>query len=104
MKDKLAARGVRGIVAVQRRFKIMDDDNSGTINPEEFKKAMRECNIQLSEEVQLDLIFIAVAVVFIAFHSVVERALLLHILLILLVFDCVRLYAISGLSSSIQFL
>ena len=51
VKEKLAARGVRGIVALQRRFKIMDDDNSGTINQEEFKKAMRECNIQLTEEV-----------------------------------------------------
>jgi Ca2+-binding EF-hand superfamily protein len=50
MKSHFEQRGVRGIVALQRRFKIMDDNNSGSINMSEFKKAMRECSINLSDE------------------------------------------------------
>jgi hypothetical protein len=53
MKSHFEQRGVRGIVALQRRFRIMDDDNSGTIDMPEFKKAMRECSINLSDEVSL---------------------------------------------------
>ena len=29
-RSKLAARGARGIIGIQRQFKIMDDDNSHT--------------------------------------------------------------------------
>ena len=28
LKDKLATRGARGVIGLQRQFKIMDDDNS----------------------------------------------------------------------------
>ena len=51
LKSLLAARGVRGIVAVQRRFRIMDDDNTGTISFPEFQKASKECGLQISDEV-----------------------------------------------------
>ena len=30
-KDKLAARGARGVIGMQRIFKIMDDNGSGTL-------------------------------------------------------------------------
>jgi len=50
LKQKLAARGVRGIVGLARRFKIMDDDGSNTICLSEFRKAMRECALDLSDD------------------------------------------------------
>jgi calcyphosin len=31
-KDKLAARGARGVLGMQRVFKVMDDNNSGTLD------------------------------------------------------------------------
>jgi Ca2+-binding EF-hand superfamily protein len=43
-------RGIRGIVQLQRRFRIMDDDNSKTISLPELKKAMRECSIALTDD------------------------------------------------------
>jgi len=39
MKEKLAKRGSRGFIGLQRQFKIMDDDNSKTLNKYEFQKA-----------------------------------------------------------------
>lgn len=39
MKEKLAKRGARGIIGLQRQFKIMDDDNSKSLNKYEFTKA-----------------------------------------------------------------
>lgn len=41
LKDKLATRGARGIIGLARQFKIMDDDNSKSLNKYEFNKA---CN------------------------------------------------------------
>jgi hypothetical protein len=41
----------RGIIGIQRKFKIMDDDGSKTLNLSEFKKAMRECNLDLGDTV-----------------------------------------------------
>ena len=51
LKAQLATRGARGIVGMQRKFRIMDDDGSQAINIAEFKKAMRECALTLSDEV-----------------------------------------------------
>jgi len=33
---KLAARGARGIIGVQRQFRIADDNGDGTLSREEF--------------------------------------------------------------------
>ena len=43
LQGQLKSRGARGIIGLQRKFKIMDDDGSKTLNMAEFKKAMREC-------------------------------------------------------------
>jgi len=40
LRNKLASRGGRGIIGLARQFKIMDDDNSKTLNKAEFNKAM----------------------------------------------------------------
>lgn len=42
LKEKLATRGARGIIGLQRQFKIMDDDNSKSLNKYEFGKAMND--------------------------------------------------------------
>lgn len=42
LKNKLASRGSRGIIGLARQFKIMDDDNSKTLNKAEFNKAMSD--------------------------------------------------------------
>ena len=39
-REKLKARGSRGIVGLGRQFKIMDDNGSGTLDPYEFNKAI----------------------------------------------------------------
>ena len=51
LKEQLALRGARGIIGLQRKFRIMDDDGNQAINYGEFKKAMKECGINTSDEV-----------------------------------------------------
>eukprot|EP01031_Cornospumella_fuschlensis_P036535 gene36535-44323_t len=50
LRDELARRGARGIVGMQRKFRIIDDDGDKVLSVGEFHKAMNECNINLSEE------------------------------------------------------
>jgi len=49
-RDKIKARGARGIIGLQRIFKIMDDDGSKTISEQEFAKACKDFRIGISEE------------------------------------------------------
>ena len=42
LKTKLASRGARGVIGLQRQFKIMDDDNSKSLSKYEFNKAMTD--------------------------------------------------------------
>ena len=49
-KDKLKGRGARGMVGLQRIFKIMDDDNTGNLSRREFAKACKDFRIGISEE------------------------------------------------------
>jgi histidinol dehydrogenase len=51
LREQLATRGARGIVGLSRKFKIMDDNGNGSLSMSEFKKAMKECALQLSDEV-----------------------------------------------------
>jgi hypothetical protein len=39
-REKLASRGARGILGMKRVFKIMDDNNNGTLEIQEFWKAI----------------------------------------------------------------
>lgn len=45
LRAQLHARGASGIQGLARKFKILDDDGSGTLNVDEFRKGMRECAI-----------------------------------------------------------
>ncbi|OMJ76623.1 hypothetical protein SteCoe_23966 [Stentor coeruleus] len=48
-RAKLAARGARGIIGIQRQFKIMDDDNSHSLSLSEFKKGCRDFRVEVSD-------------------------------------------------------
>ena len=44
----------RGIMEISRKFKMLDDDNSKTINQNEFKKAVKDFRVDLtSQEVKV---------------------------------------------------
>ena len=49
-REKLASRGTRGIIGIQRQFKIMDDDGSKTLSFAEFKKGCRDFRVDVSEQ------------------------------------------------------
>ena len=45
VRDKIKARGARGIVGIGKSFKIIDDDGSGALDSQEFSKALRDYRI-----------------------------------------------------------
>jgi calcyphosin len=49
-RDKIKARGARGIIGLQKLFHIMDDDGSKSISLPEFAKACKEFKVGISEE------------------------------------------------------
>ena len=49
-REKLASRGTRGIMGIRRSFKICDDDNSGTIDFNEFRKLINDYRIDLNDQ------------------------------------------------------
>lgn len=49
LKTKLASRGARGIIGLQKQFKIMDDDDSKTLNSAEFNKALIDYKLGFSK-------------------------------------------------------
>ena len=50
MRERLAKRGTRGISSIGKKFKIADDNRSGSLDKEEFKKAMHDFRIGLNEK------------------------------------------------------
>jgi hypothetical protein len=50
LRQKLASRGARGFSGMQIQFKIIDDNNSGTIDQQEFKKAVKDFRIDLNDQ------------------------------------------------------
>jgi len=58
IRNKLVARGVRGIISIGRAFKIMDDDNSKTLDIFEFKKAAKDYRFDLND-VEVEKAFLA---------------------------------------------
>jgi Ca2+-binding EF-hand superfamily protein len=49
IRDRIAARGARGISGIGKKFKIADDDRSGQLDKMEFKKAMHDFRIGLNQ-------------------------------------------------------
>ena len=58
MRERIKARGARGILNLGKSFKIMDDDGSGYLDNEEFAKAMKSYRIS-SDRLELEAIFTA---------------------------------------------
>jgi hypothetical protein len=51
LRVQLKKQGSAGIAGLSRKFRIMDDDQSGTLDMQEFVKGMKECKIaDLSEK------------------------------------------------------
>ena len=48
-REKLVSRGARGIIGLQRQFKIMDDNNSHDLDINEFKKAIKDFKVNILE-------------------------------------------------------
>lgn len=48
-RAKLLSRGAKGIIGIQRQFKIFDDDNSKSLEFEEFVKAVKDFKVDLSQ-------------------------------------------------------
>jgi hypothetical protein len=48
-RNKLRQRGGRGMIGLRRQFKIMDDNNSGTLDLYEFKKGIRDFQVDVSD-------------------------------------------------------
>lgn len=58
IRSKLAARGVRGICSIGRNFRIVDDNNSQTLDYEEFCKACKDFRFDLNAE-EMKKVFLA---------------------------------------------
>jgi calcyphosin len=50
VRGMLAKRGARGMIGLQRIFKIMDDNNSGSLDIQEFWKAMNDFRVKINQE------------------------------------------------------
>eukprot|EP01022_Parablepharisma_sp_SALTPOND_P016569 TRINITY_DN2460_c0_g1_i1.p1 TRINITY_DN2460_c0_g1~~TRINITY_DN2460_c0_g1_i1.p1 ORF type:complete len:776 (+),score=94.21 TRINITY_DN2460_c0_g1_i1:7353-9680(+) len=49
LREKLASRGARGIIGLGKQFRIMDDNNSRSLELPEFRKAMRDYKLGFTE-------------------------------------------------------
>ena len=56
VRERIQSRGARGIIGIGKSFKIMDDDGSGSLDAEEFAKALRDYRIS-NDKMELEAIF-----------------------------------------------
>ena len=49
LRGVLSARGARGIIGLGRSFRVVDDDESGTLTLSEFRKACKLFGLELSK-------------------------------------------------------
>ncbi len=49
-RNKLRSRGGKGMIGLRRQFKIMDDNNSGSLDLYEFKKGIKDFQIDIPEQ------------------------------------------------------
>jgi cysteinyl-tRNA synthetase len=50
LRERLAKRGTRGISSISKKFKIADDNGNGTLDKDEFKKAMGDFRIGMNDK------------------------------------------------------
>ena len=56
LRRKLKERGTRGMVGLGRLFRNIDDNNSRSLDINEFKKAMKELKI-VTDESEIEILF-----------------------------------------------
>ena len=49
-REKLKSRGGRGMIGLRRQFKIMDDNNSGSLDLYEFRKGIKDFQVDVDEK------------------------------------------------------
>ena len=49
IRTKIASRGARGIAGIGKKFKIADDNNSKSLDKNEFEKAMNDFRMGLNK-------------------------------------------------------
>jgi Ca2+-binding EF-hand superfamily protein len=49
-RNKLKSRGGKGMIGLRRQFKIMDDNNSGNLDMYEFKKGIKDFQVDIDEK------------------------------------------------------
>ncbi len=57
VKAQLTSRGSAGFIGLQRKFRLMDDDNSRSLNRSEFMKGLKEHGLQLTAK-EIDRLFL----------------------------------------------
>ena len=50
IRDKIKARGARGIIGLGRVFRIMDDNGSRSLDRDEFRKAIRDYKLDVPDD------------------------------------------------------
>ena len=55
LRKEIISRGSGGMISLQRQFKLMDENNSKTLDYDEFSKALNEFKINLSNDEKISL-------------------------------------------------
>jgi Ca2+-binding EF-hand superfamily protein len=58
LRQQLKSKGALGISGLARKFRIMDDDGSGNLNYQEFRKGIKECGLTTLTEKQIKHLFL----------------------------------------------
>ena len=58
IRQKLASRGIEGVCSIARNFRIIDDNNTQTIDFNEFKKCCKEFDFGLNDN-QIQMAFVS---------------------------------------------
>ena len=58
IREKLASRGIEGVCSIARNFRIIDDNNTQTIDFNEFKKCCKEFDFGLTDK-EIEMAFVS---------------------------------------------
>jgi hypothetical protein len=57
LRGQLTSRGAKGLIGLQRQFRIMDDDGSRSLDLKEFKKAMADTHVRMKSASDAEILF-----------------------------------------------
>ena len=57
LRTQLTSRGAKGLIGLQRQFRIMDDDGSKSLDLKEFKKAMADTHVRMKSPGDAETLF-----------------------------------------------